>query len=109
MKCDVPQKAVRWLAPLLAWMLVLPGISAAVSGDARAPSPGGNRPAVGTDIKAGPHGVARPKIGLVLSGGGARGLAHVGVLKELEAARPVVDEDFAEPLLKLSPRQCHPK
>ena len=25
----------------------------------------------------------RPKIGLVLSGGGARGLAHVGVLKVL--------------------------
>lgn len=26
----------------------------------------------------------RPKIGLVLSGGGAKGLAHIGVLKELE-------------------------
>ena len=26
----------------------------------------------------------RPKIGLVLSGGGARGLAHIGVLRELE-------------------------
>ena len=33
----------------------------------------------------------RPKIGLVLSGGGARGLAHVGVLKELEAARIPID------------------
>ena len=29
----------------------------------------------------------RPKIGLVLSGGGARGLAHVGVLQVLERAR----------------------
>jgi NTE family protein len=29
---------------------------------------------------------ARPKIGLVLSGGGAKGLAHVGVLKVLEEA-----------------------
>jgi hypothetical protein len=28
----------------------------------------------------------RPKIGLVLSGGGAKGLAHVGVLKVLEEA-----------------------
>ncbi len=28
--------------------------------------------------------VARPKIGLVLSGGGAKGLAHVGVIKVLE-------------------------
>ncbi len=33
----------------------------------------------------------RPKIGLVLSGGGARGLAHIGVLKELEAARIPID------------------
>ena len=29
----------------------------------------------------------RPKIGLVLSGGGARGMAQVGVLKALERAR----------------------
>ncbi len=29
---------------------------------------------------------ARPKIGLVLSGGGAKGLAHIGVLKVLEEA-----------------------
>ncbi|MBP7485212.1 MAG: patatin-like phospholipase family protein, partial [Aquabacterium sp.] len=34
---------------------------------------------------------ARPKIGLVLSGGGARGLAHVGVLKVLERERIPVD------------------
>ena len=26
----------------------------------------------------------RPKVGLVLSGGGAKGFAHIGVLKELE-------------------------
>ena len=29
-------------------------------------------------------GIKRPKIGLVLSGGGAKGLAHIGVLKVLE-------------------------
>lgn len=34
---------------------------------------------------------ARPKIGLVLSGGGARGAAHVGVLKVLEEMRVPVD------------------
>ena len=28
----------------------------------------------------------RPKIGLVLSGGGAKGTAHIGVLKEMERA-----------------------
>jgi NTE family protein len=33
----------------------------------------------------------RPRVGLVLSGGGARGLAHVGVLKALEAQRIPVD------------------
>ncbi len=34
---------------------------------------------------------ARPRVGLVLSGGGARGLAHVGVLKVLEEMRIPVD------------------
>jgi NTE family protein len=33
----------------------------------------------------------RPRVGLVLSGGGARGLAHVGVLKVLEAERIPID------------------
>ena len=33
----------------------------------------------------------RPRIGLVLSGGGARGLAHVGVLKVLEAMQVPID------------------
>jgi len=33
----------------------------------------------------------RPRIGLVLSGGGARGLAHVGVLQALEELRVPVD------------------
>ncbi|HSI59650.1 MAG TPA: patatin-like phospholipase family protein, partial [Ideonella sp.] len=33
----------------------------------------------------------RPRIGLVLSGGGARGLAHVGVLKVLEREHVPID------------------
>ena len=33
----------------------------------------------------------RPKIGLVLSGGGARGIAHIGVLKILEEMRVPID------------------
>ena len=37
-----------------------------------------------------PHGI-RPKIGLVLSGGGAKGLAHIGVLKVLEEAGIIPD------------------
>lgn len=35
--------------------------------------------------------IKRPKIGLVLSGGGAKGLAHVGVLKVLEQAGIKID------------------
>ena len=34
---------------------------------------------------------ARPRIGLVLGGGGARGAAHIGVLEELERLRVPVD------------------
>ncbi|MDH3621080.1 MAG: patatin-like phospholipase family protein [Gammaproteobacteria bacterium] len=36
-------------------------------------------------------GAARPKVGLVLGGGGARGAAHIGVLKELERMRVPID------------------
>ena len=35
-----------------------------------------------------PH---RPKIGLVLGGGGARGISHIGVIKVLEELRIPVD------------------
>ena len=35
--------------------------------------------------------VARPRVGLVLSGGGARGFAHIGVLRVLEELRVPVD------------------
>jgi NTE family protein len=35
----------------------------------------------------GAAGAAEPRIGLALSGGGARGLAHIGVLKVLEELR----------------------
>ena len=47
----------------------------------------GPLPAVAQDTGA----QARPRVALVLSGGGARGFAHVGVLKALEAARVPVD------------------
>jgi NTE family protein len=44
-----------------------------------------------TDVAAVTAGATRPKICLVLSGGGARGAAHVGVLKVLEELRVPVD------------------
>ena len=44
-------------------------------------------PAAGAD----PAPASRPRIGLVLSGGGARGLAHIGVLKVLRDLRVPID------------------
>lgn len=41
--------------------------------------------------KSGAHAEGRPRIGLVLGGGGARGAAHVGVLKVLEELRIPID------------------
>ncbi|MGD1048630.1 MAG: patatin-like phospholipase family protein [Candidatus Krumholzibacteriaceae bacterium] len=41
-------------------------------------------------ILAGP-GFSRPRVGIALSGGGARGLAHIGVLKVIEEAGIPVD------------------
>jgi NTE family protein len=40
---------------------------------------------------AAPHAQPRARIGLVLSGGGARGSAHIGVLKVLEQMRVPID------------------
>jgi NTE family protein len=45
------------------------------------------RPDFGTPANA----TVRPKVGLVLSGGGARGIAQIGVLRELEAAGIRID------------------
>ena len=42
-------------------------------------------------VSIGQDTIKRPKIGLVLSGGGAKGFAHVGVLKVLEAAGIKID------------------
>ncbi|MCV2365016.1 patatin-like phospholipase family protein [Paucibacter sp. DJ1R-11] len=39
----------------------------------------------------GPPEAGRPRVGLVLSGGGARGLAHIGVLKALQQLQVPVD------------------
>src|SRR5512139_1366071 len=36
-------------------------------------------------------GVDRPRIGLVLSGGGARGAAHIGVIRALEEMKIPID------------------
>lgn len=50
-------------------------------------------PAVALPARAdeAPAGALRPKVGLVLSGGGARGLAHIGVLRVLRELHVPVD------------------
>lgn len=42
-------------------------------------------------MNAGAQQSARPKIGLALSGGGAKGLAHIGVLKAIDSAGLQID------------------
>jgi NTE family protein len=67
----------------------------ALSGTGRAevvqptPATGSSGPAVSVDTSR-PVG-ARPRIGLVLGGGGAKGAAHVGVIRVLEEMRIPVD------------------
>ena len=62
----------------LAWIFAA-GVAASAQAQAQVPSAAQSAPA------------ARPKIGLVLSGGGARGLAHIGVLRVLREQRIPID------------------
>ena len=68
-----PRSPAFLRALLLAWLTLVPAAGASVA-------------AAQDDA-----GEPRPRIGLALSGGGARGLAHVGVLKVLEQHRIPVD------------------
>lgn len=69
--------AAKFLVPALlgCWLAALHPVASASDADA---GPGTAEP-------------SRPRIGLVLSGGGARGLAHVGVLEALEEQRIPID------------------
>jgi NTE family protein len=51
----------------------------------------GSSPAAAEDLPGGVASAERPRIGLVLAGGGAKGGAHVGVLKVLEELRVRID------------------
>lgn len=72
--------------PALAQAAAAPADSAATA-TPLAPAPA-NVPALVADVPPRP---SRPKICLVLSGGGARGAAHTGVLKVLEELRVPID------------------
>ncbi len=63
------------LVPILAPLLALAAVLTAV-------------PAAGADV---PAAADRPRVGLVLGGGGAKGAAHVGVLRVLDELRIPVD------------------
>ena len=69
--------------PLARWLAVA-GLAACC-----ALSAGAQSPPAATTSETPPK--PRPKIGLVLSGGGARGIAHIGVLKVMEQLRIPVD------------------
>ena len=81
---------------LFTWLLLgtaawsLAGLALAASPAPAATSVSVSASAVSSAASTAPQ-PQRPKIGLVLSGGGARGFAHVGVLKALEEARVPVD------------------
>ncbi|MBL8529039.1 MAG: patatin-like phospholipase family protein, partial [Burkholderiales bacterium] len=72
--------ALRTASPiaLLVWFAVTLASTAATAADLQ-------------DLAQPPTREGRPRIGLVLSGGGARGFAHIGVLKVLEELRVPID------------------
>jgi NTE family protein len=74
----------RWRHAGAVLALLLPLAAAGNDGDTAAA-------AAATQGAASAPAAARPRIGLVLSGGGARGAAHIGVLKVLEELRVPID------------------
>ena len=76
---------------VVAWLAALGPLSVAAQGLPAAPLPA-LAASSATAVPAAPlPALGRPRIGLVLSGGGARGLAHVGVLKVLEQLQIPID------------------
>ena len=77
---------------VLACVLAGPGACLAAPRATRQPTKPATKPAnEPATAPASPSEPARPRIGLVLGGGGARGTAHVGVLEVLEQLRVPVD------------------
>jgi NTE family protein len=77
----------RRVAPVLLLVALALAPLAALRAQPAAPQP----PTAAQAAPGASQPAARPRIGLVLSGGGARGFAHIGVLKVLEELRVPVD------------------
>ena len=77
--------------PLRVRLFVLPLLAASLVFRAAADVPVAATPPSEAPAAPAASDASRPRVGLVLSGGGARGAAHIGVLKALEAAHVRVD------------------
>jgi len=74
----------------LRWLLLVAAAPALAQSPAEPRAPSAAVPAAKA-VYAQPSPLNRPRVGLVLSGGGARGAAHIGVIKVLEELRVPVD------------------
>src|ERR1700744_1067632 len=82
----------RCLGLRLAWMLIASCAWNARSAPAAAvPPDAAGAPPVAYGSSAQAPNTPRPRVCVVLSGGGARGMAHIGVLKVLEALKIPID------------------
>src|SRR5690606_10619701 len=84
---DLPRRGMRAVQPVIAGVIAAVATAAAwpVLAQPEAPNPG--EPPL-TDA---PAAAPRPTVGLVLSGGGARGGSHIGVIRALEELRVPID------------------
>ncbi len=82
-----PILPAAWVAGVV-WLAVL---FSPASAAATAPQPASQTQQPASPISPSASQAQRPKIGLVLGGGGARGSAHVGVLKVLEELHIPID------------------
>lgn len=83
-----PLRRLRALLFALLFLLSAGAGSSAAQPPAPGPAPG---PTPAPASASAPGAETRPRIGLVLGGGGARGTAHIGVLEVLERLRVPVD------------------
>src|ERR1700719_2804254 len=76
--------------PLILVLLLLP-LTLHAQQEVKPPATSKTVPNASNTTETKPASLARPKIGVALEGGGAMGLAHIGVLKWFEEHRIPVD------------------